>query len=65
MPAFRLNGEETVVVKRICFLFVQGNAVKNDVVVRQKVKITVCTCDEWVAWIIPAVPVFLWLLMFF
>ena len=49
MPAFRLNGAKAIVVKRVGFLFVQGNFAKNDIIIRQKVKIAVCTADERIA----------------
>ncbi len=65
MPAFRLNGRKAIVVKRIGFLFVQGNFTKNDMVVRQKVKIAICTADERIAGFILAVHPFLWFFIFF
>jgi hypothetical protein len=65
MPAFRLDGRKAVVIKEICFLFVQWNVAKNDAVVRKDVKIAIRTGEEGVAWIIPAVPVFLRFFMLF
>jgi hypothetical protein len=65
MPAFRLDGRKAVVVKRICFLFVQRNVFKNDAAIQQEVKITIGAGEEGVAGIIPAVSVFLGLPVLF
>jgi len=65
MPAFRLDGRKAIVVKSICFLFVQWHPAKNNTIIRHKVKIAIRAGEEGIAGIIPAVPVFLRLPMLF